>query len=327
MQSIKTLPKKNLAQYQEILDRLICPVCQHKVTFESDSVSCTNIDCGSHFPIIDNIPILIHEAESIFRISDYTSTSRNNVSSIEKVKDTLKFFKPYLPSLSNNLSSKKNFKLLEKLLSEKKDPKILIIGGAEITTDTEMIFNSKNIIIESDVYIGPRTQVIIDSHYIPFENETFDLVIFQTVLEYVGDPYQCVQEAHRVLNAEGIVFSSTPFMQQTINGLVDYTRFTHLGHRRLFRTFSEIDSGIFAGTGVALGWFIRTFVGSIFDNKYLKLMLQVLVSFMFFWLKYIDYIISRNQGSYEGASGFYFIGRKSDAILSDKELIRIVKKK
>ncbi len=46
---------------------------------------------------------------------------------------------------------------------------------------------------------------------------------------------------------------------------------------------------------------------------------------MFFWLKYIDLVIRNNKGTYDGASGFYFIGKKSDQILSDKELIKLFK--
>jgi hypothetical protein len=134
-----------------------------------------------------------------------------------------------------------------------------------------------------------------------------------------------VQEAHRVLNSKGLIYAATPFMQQVHMGAYDFTRFTYLGHRRLFRAFSEINSGIMAGTGVALGWSIRAFVKSFTNNKYSIFILQMIVSFLFFWLKYFDYITHNNKGTFDGASGFYFIGTKSDKILSDKELIKLFK--
>lgn len=318
-------PPNSIAQLQGITDKLICPVCKHKASFNNSDVKCTNIDCGIVFPIIKNIPILINEEDSIFSITNIINTADNIVTSKKRVKKIIKRFVNFLPSVSNNLSSKNNFKLLDKLLSHKVKPKILIIGGATITTNTERIFNPNNIVIESDVYIGPRTQIIIDGHHIPFENNTFDLAIFQAVLEHVADPFKCVQEAHRVLNSDGLIFAATPFMQQVHERANDFTRFTHLGHRRLFRAFSEIESGIFAGTGVALGWSIKYFVGSLINNKYIRYFIQILISCLFFWLKYIDFIICNNRGSFDGASGFYFIGRKSDKILSDKELIKLFK--
>lgn len=323
----KELPvKSDITQLQQVItDRFICPVCKQKAYINNSVVNCSNIECGIVFPLVKNIPILINEDDSIFSIKDYVDKPDNIVTSKMKIKNIAKRIKGFFPSLSNNLSSKNNFILLGNLLSHKINPKILIIGGASITTNTEMIINPDNIVVESDVYIGPRTQIIIDGHNIPFENDTFDLVIFQAVLEHVADPFKCVQEAHRVLNSDGLIFAATPFMQQVHMGAYDFTRFTYLGHRRLFRAFSEIESGISAGTGVALGWSIRAFVNSLINNKYFSFILTTIVHFLFFWLKYIDYIIHNNKGTYDGASGFYFIGRKSDKVLSDKELIKLFK--
>lgn len=314
----------DITQLQEITDRFICPVCNHKASVSNSIVKCTNNECGIAFPIINNIPILINEDDSVFNIKDYIMHNKADTSKMDlnKIIDIIIRFSP---SISNNISSKKNFKLLQKLLSGIIHPKILIIGGGILTENTEMIFDANHIVIESDIYFGPRTQIIIDGHHIPFENNIFDLVIFQAVLEHVADPYKCIQEAHRVLNHEGIIFAATPFMQQVHMRANDFTRFTHLGHRRLFRAFNEIDSGVFAGTGVALGWSIRYFVGSLINNRYIRFFFQMIVEYLFFWLKYIDYIIQNNKGTYNGASGFYFIGRKSDTVLSDKDLIKLFK--
>ncbi len=83
-------------------------------------------------------------------------------------------------------------------------------------------------------------------------DESFDGVICQAVLEHVLDPYRCVEEIHRVLRPNGLVYAETPFMQQVHGGTHDFTRFTHLGHRRLFRKFAEVDSGVVCGPGMAL---------------------------------------------------------------------------
>ena len=309
-----------------LFDKLICPVCNSKVSYFKSFVKCNNSTCGKEFPVINNIPIMINERESIFSIENF-GQKYNNKSFKYKNKDSIfkKLILKMTPSISNNLSSKKNFFLLQKLLLKKEKPAILIIGGATITAGTEVIINPRNIVIESDVYFGPRTQIIIDSHNIPYENDTFDLIIFQAVLEHVLDPTKCVREAYRVLKDDGLVFSATPFMQQVHMKQYDFTRFTYLGHRRLFRSFKEIDSGAFAGTGVALAWSIKYFVRSLSNNKNIRIILEVFVSFFIFWLKYIDLFTINNKGTYDGASGFYFIGKKSDTILNDQELIKLFK--
>lgn len=316
---------KSIFEINSIKDRIICPICQYKASHYSDIIKCLNIKCGMEFPIINNIPILINEKDSIFSIENYINIKNTPIDRKNKTLKIKKYLSHFIPSLSNNLSSKRNFVLLQKLLSTMDNPKVLIIGGAEITSNTEMIFNENNTVIESDIYFGPRTQIIIDGHHIPFKNDSFDLVIYQAVLEHVADPYMCVKEAHRILKNNGFIYANTPFMQQVHMQQYDFTRFTYLGHRRLFRSFKEIDSGVFAGTGVALGWSIRYFVKSLTNSIKIRLVLNILISFLFFWLKYIDFLTIKNRGTYDGASGFYFIGEKSNTILADKELIKLFK--
>ena len=79
--------------------------------------------------------------------------------------------------------------------------------------------------------------LICDANDIPFENGSFDGVVLQAALEHVADPYRCVEETHRVLKEKGLVYAETAFMQQVHGGRYDFTRFTRLGHRRLFRRF------------------------------------------------------------------------------------------
>ncbi|XCN74207.1 MAG: class I SAM-dependent methyltransferase [Candidatus Electrothrix aestuarii] len=326
-----TPPTKSIADLPDIRERIICPICQHHTTYSTTSVRCMNVECETEFPVTGGIPILINESESLFTIEKFLThqqkkyqaiTTKNSATT--KVKQFAKRMRGMLqPSLSLNLSYKRNFNMLNRLLSHQKNPKILIIGGAIITSGTEMLFAPERTIVESDIYIGPRTQVIIDAHHIPFEDETFDLVIFQAVLEHVLDPPQCVAEAHRVLKNDGIIFATTPFMQQVHMKAYDFTRYTQLGHRRLFRAFEQMDSGVIAGTGVALGWSIRYFLNSLTTNKYARSSLLLIASWLFFWLKYIDYITYKNKATINGASGFYFIGKKSICILDDKELIKM----
>jgi SAM-dependent methyltransferase len=180
-------------------------------------------------------------------------------------------------------------------------------------------------IIESDVSFGPRTALICDAHDIPFDDNSFDGVIVQAVLEHVLDPNRCVEEIHRVLKENGAVYAETPFMQQVHMGRYDFTRFTHLGHRRLFRKFEEVSSGPVCGPGMALSWSYEYFFLSFVKTKGAKDLVKGFTRLTSFWLKYFDYFLIDKPGTFDAASGYYFIGTKSDSILSDRELLKLYK--
>ena len=201
--------------------------------------------------------------------------------------------------------------------------KILIIGGSIKGQGTEPIYSNKSFdIVGSDVSFGPYTTLICDAHDIPFEDEVFDCVIIQAVLEHVLEPQRCVDEVYRVLKYSGLVYAETPFMQQVHMKQYDFTRFTHLGHRRLFRHFDEISSGPVCGPGMALAWSYSYFLRSFTSHRILLHFLAIFARMTSFFFKYFDYYLIDKAGSYDAASGFYFMGTKSPNILSDRDLIK-----
>ncbi len=302
-------------------DLICCPVCKCK--FEQvgiDSVICTS--CQKSFPMVDGIPILINECNSIFSHLDFVQ--RKDTTFELKKLGIAQTLRRLGPSISKNFKVAENLAKFETLLTQQQiKPRILIIGGSIIGEGATSIYSNKLFeLIETDVSFGVRTQVICDAHDIPFESETFDAVIVQAVLEHVVDPFRCVAEIHRVLRADGLVYADTPFMQQVHMGRYDFMRFTHLGHRRLFRSFSEIESGASCGTGMALAWSYRAFLWSFSENKQVARVLGLFASLTSFWLKYFDYFLLEKSGVMDAASGFYFIGKKSSDVLSDVELLK-----
>jgi uncharacterized protein YbaR (Trm112 family)/SAM-dependent methyltransferase len=307
----------------KITELLICPACSGKINF-SDKIICSN--CNAIYPIVDGIPILIDEKNSLFSLEQFTRKENATVSlAMRKKSKTRQILTKFIPSITKNFKAKENFAKFRNLLDKTgPSPMVLIIGGATLGADmNELIEDKKITFIESDILFGPRTQIIADAHSLPFANDSMDGVIIQAVLEHVVDPYRCVEEIHRVLKQKGIVYSETPFMQQTHMAGYDFTRFTDLGHRRLFRKFEEIERGIVVGPASALAWSMQYFLMSFTDSPNFKKIIRAISSLFLFWLKLFDYYLIHNISSYDAASGFYFIGRKTGKILSDKELINL----
>lgn len=307
-----------------IEDLLRCPICKARLQRSDERLLCTDSHCKTHFPIIDGIPILINENASIFSIHDYTS-GHNTIFRRQENSKTRNLLRHTIPSISMNIKSKNNYKHFAKLLlNQSKAPKVLVIGGRTLGQGMKSFLTFQSIeIIESDISFGPRTMLICDAHSIPFEDGSFDGVVVQAVLEHVVDPYKCVDEIHRVLDKNGLVYAETPFIQQVHMGPYDFTRFTHIGQRRLFRKFEEIESGAVCGPGMALAWSYHHFLLSFTKSKILRKCITAFSGLTSFYLKYMDYYLINKSGTFDSASSFYFMGQKSDSILSDRELIKL----
>ncbi len=319
---------------------LRCPVCHGRLELSGDALNCVAAACLAKFPIIDGIPVLINDGASVFSVEDFvmrrtttlatgkTGALKRLLTKVMGVQGFTRFktaVRAVLPSIDKNINGEKNYaRLGELLLRSGEVPRVLILGGGILGQGIMALVRIPSIeIIESDVSFGPRTGIICDAHDIPFEDESFDAVVAQAVLEHVADPYRCVDEIHRVLKADGLVYAETPFMQQVHAGRYDFTRFTHLGHRRLFRRFDEIESGIVCGPGMALAWAYQYFLTSLVTSQKLRSAARMFARFTAFFLKYFDPMLVHKGGAYDAASGLYLMGRKATVPLSDKELIKL----
>lgn len=295
-----------------IIETLACPRCKLALA----ELECAG--CGVLFPVVDEIPVLIDDESSLFKIANFVEMRDTTWNSKPSWKRKLK---PLIPSITLNLTSRRK---LEKFFSgiTTESPKVLIIGGAiegsGLAVDS---IADRFTLVETDVAFGERTELICDAHDLPFRDETYDGVIIQFVLEHVLEPERCVSEIHRVLKKDGHVYSDTPFMQQVHSGRYDFGRFSHLGHRRLFRQFTEIESGASCGAGTVLAWSYCYFLQSFFSNQTLGQVGWAFGSLTGFWLKYFDYFFIDKPTAFDAASSYYFLGKRSDETLSDEDLI------
>lgn len=313
--------KHHIKLKEDALQRLCCPICKSKLKATNGRFSCVSAQCRITFPVVDGTPVLINEANSLFSISDFTHRRDTYLTPRSKLT---KLAKKFIPTLSRNLKARANFSQFIELLHKKSaDPQVLILGGGVVGQGLKEILSLPSIqFVESDVSFGPRTVLICDIHDIPFEDETFDGVITQATLEHVVDPSRAVEEIHRVLKKNGIVYAETPFLQHVHGGRYDFTRFTHLGHRRLFRKFDEICSGAAMGSAMSLAWAYEAFWLSLVQSRLARAVVKGLVRLTVWWIKYLDYYLINKPGTLDAACLYYFMGAKSDKIISDREIIK-----
>jgi SAM-dependent methyltransferase/uncharacterized protein YbaR (Trm112 family) len=306
----------------QISQLLTCPCCQQAVIAKDNHYYCINNNCQKSFPIIEQVPILINEKNSIFTIKNYVKKQKTTIDTSKKSQLINNIFR-LVPKISANLCSQKNYQKFEQALFQlSASPRILIVGSGEIGKGLEQIINNYKItVVETDVYFSSRVQIIADGHDLPFQSQSFDGVICQAVLEHVINPSRCVAEIYRVLKPDGLIYAETPFMQQVHLKAYDFTRFTLSGHRYLWRNFQELESGLVAAGGTVLAWSILYFFLSFSSSKIYRGLCKVTIPFFIFWLKYFDYLLINSPASADSASCCFFLGKRSDKPISDHEIV------
>jgi len=313
---------------EELRGLLRCPVCRATLEGADGELTCTAPACRGRFPVVEGIPVLINDKASVFSVNDFV-VRRDTTFHLRpgKLESLVHAVMDHLPAIGNSIGSAGNYRrYAECLLAHTPAPRVLIVGGSIEGQGMEALTtNAAFQLVATDVSFGPFTTLICDAHDIPFADETFDGVVVQAVLEHVVDPRRCVEEIRRVLKRHGVVYAETPFMQQVHMGRYDFTRFTHSGHRRLFREFDEIASGPVCGPGMALAWSYQYFLLSFTTSKALRAVMRGFAALTSFYLKYFDYYLIHKPAAFDAASGYYFMGRKEDRTLSDRQLLAYYK--
>ena len=83
---------------ESIVSSLRCPACKNRLNVQSTHLKC--IKCKQTYPIIAGVPVLIHEASSVFKIEEIIKADGHSNDSLSQC--TKELFKIIQTSISAN---------------------------------------------------------------------------------------------------------------------------------------------------------------------------------------------------------------------------------
>ena len=297
-----------------LLERLRCPACREGgLTPDAGWNTLRCARCGVSYPVSDGRPLLLRPDNLIFPADRRV-----------KVVPQRSGFARFVPSPSINLSRNNTLQTMRGILDRRGHCNILVVGSGRQRTWLTPLMQAvrPHHLVYTDVNMEADVDIFCDAHDLPFADCAFDAVIATAVLEHVLYPERVAAEIARTLNPEGVLYSELPFIQQVHEGPYDFTRYTLSGHRRLFRQFAELDSGMVAGPATALVWSIENFALAFFAGRRSRLVTKAVMRILFFWLKYFDHILAKRPEALDGASCTFFLGAKGKFPIADAEIIR-----
>ena len=145
--------------------------------------------------------------------------------------------------LSKMLSRKGLYPFLEEQFNLiPRGAKVLNVGsGGEVgrILDKYSVKNGYSV-ISFDIDTERGSDIVGDIATYDFGNEKFDYVIMSEVLEHVCEPQMAIRNILNILNNDGCLIITVPFIFPIHESPHDYYRYTLYGLRYLLRNFSRV---------------------------------------------------------------------------------------
>jgi SAM-dependent methyltransferase len=294
---------------------------------EEHAARCTSSECeyaDEGFPVVGGAPALIDFRESIVSRDALCRNGRGGAATTEgnalgvRQRAMSLYARIYGAIYPSNRTASANMRRMLGLLAHlDHTPVVLVVGGGTIGSGLDLLYGASDVdIVALDVYPSRFVNLLADGHRVPLTDSCVDAVVVQAVLEHVLSPWRVVDEIHRVLRPDGLVYADSPFLVPVHAGPLDFTRFTERGHRYLFRHFTCIDSGVVSGAGTQLWWAIDFFVRALLRSP----TAGALARLAFAWLPRFDRFLDARH-NVDAANAVYFLGRRSDDVVDDAEVI------
>ena len=196
---------------------------------------------------------------------------------------------------------------IDKLLSDlPADAKGLNIGAGKTNLDPRI----ENMELES----GDGIDIVGSVESIPCDNESFDLVITQEVLEHVQYPHIALREIYRILKRNGMAYIQLPFIIGYHPCPKDYWRFSDEGLKAVVENANMEVMTMSMSVGPAVGFyriaveFFAILLSSPFSKIYKPA--KMFFALLLYPLKWLDPILRKNNEANRIAGGYFVVCRK-----------------
>ena len=280
------------ARAERLRPLLRSPCCAARLNSGDGLQRC--VECGSEFPVLDGVPILLRDVPA-----EWASKTEAKTRFARRPAWRRRLLNPDLTT-----KGQQTRRLTEFLSAYPRGAAVMDVGSSlrRISSD----------VLCFDLIPTPGVDVVGDLHRIPIAEDSLDGVICTGVLEHVADPHRVVRELWRVLKPGGRIYVSTPFLQGYHPSPTDFWRFTRDGARHLMEPFAIELVLNTRGSASTVTWILSSFLAELVSFGSLKAYAaaRALFGWILLPLKYLDYVISENPFDHFITSGFTVIAIK-----------------
>lgn len=302
-----------------MLDFLINP--DTKSNFLNKTDRSVIFEDGSEFIIFEETPILFGK-NSIFNDNDITSNRTTTQSAQHLDTKNFKNFirRKILPSLCKDFSIEKRYADLSLLLTP--GSKVLIIGTGDKKEYYKNVFQHCTV-ITSDVHNQFKPDYVFDGHYIPFKDNTFNLVLAAQVIEHTINPWLFSSELQRVTKLDGFLQIEAPQTFPYHAEPYDFFRFTYTGMRSLFPECNVVNASITEGNASMVAVTISNYIVNLSSQRLIRSFYLLITRLLLGWIKYLDkFQPNLNRRTVTMPKGYAFTFKKDTIKRSQKDLLR-----
>lgn len=273
---------------------------------------------GNSYPLFHGTPILIDEHDSLFKIDDIMSNLPTTQSPGYRNRNYLKNYvrQKILPTLSADRSFNERYNRLAENVA---GGPVLIVGVGDKIDYFSRCF-SKSKVVTADVHCQFGADIVFDAHKIPFQEESFALVLAGQVLEHTVRPWIVAQEFQRVVKNGGYIQIEVPFAFPYHGAPYDFYRFTPSALRFLFSQCVLETLEVPEGTWSAAATVMSQALIDSFKNRLLRMMAVAAGRIFLWWIKYLDNLVKPTFNIPKGYAATYrFDGqsREQQQLLED----------
>lgn len=149
-------------------------------------------------------------------------------------------------------------------------------------------------------YLGNKANIFGDIKKLPFKANSFDTILFTEVLEHIDSPDSAIDELSRVINEDGRIIVTSPFVYPLHGAKIDYFRFTEKGLISLLErhNFQILSSKIILGSAMTLAMLINIYLYEecfLWNRIFypLSILIRPLILLMIFFVNIIGWILEK----------------------------------